>query len=210
MRFERTCGMVNAVRHPYPSSSRGSHLATGFTMIEVLVTIAIVGILSGFLAVTWNKFSAKMRVSTALNEMRDAFLTARSDAITRKRYSGIVVDFPNRTYVRFLDSSSDATTSQNCRYEIDEAILQSWTALPANVQVYNTASSISPTYAIRNCDAAATSVAATVQTGAYSVVFRPDGSSCASLSAKIGIVGFPSDTFRLTVQPPAGLVTLEK
>lgn len=179
-------------------------------MVELLVVIAIIGILSGILGVTWNKFSDKMRVTTAIRDLRSSVIVARSDAMTRKRYSGIVIDFSGRKFMRFVDSSATAATTRNCRYEIGETILQTWMSLPPQVQVFQSASSISPDPPIRKCDVASSAVVAAAQTGAYAVVFRPDGSSCAALSAKIGITGFPSDTFRLTVQPPAGLVTLEK
>lgn len=96
----------------------------GFTLLEFMVVLAIVGILSGMGVVTWNKFLSRMKTTAEINELRDAIHQARSDAITRKRYSGILIDFSARRYSLFLDSSATASTTRNGRYESGETILR--------------------------------------------------------------------------------------
>lgn len=190
---------------PTPNAPRRG---LGFTLVEVLVVVVLVGLLSTIAGVYWGKFTAKMKVSGAAKELRGAILTARSDALTRKRYSGIVIDFSQRKYLRFIDSSGNASTSQNCRNEVGEKILQDWTELSSKMVFHSQASSISPVPGIRDCEVVSTGSTGAVQTGAYSVVFRPDGSSCATLMVRMGVEGVPSDTVKLSVLPATGLVAM--
>lgn len=180
----------------------------GFTLVEVLVVVVLVGLLSTIAGTYWGRFTAKMKVSGAAKELRGAILTARSDALTRKRYSGIVIDFSQRRYMRFVDSSGTATTTQNCRNETGEPVLQGWTALSSKLVFHSQASSIPPVPGIRNCEAASAVSSGSAQSGAYSVVFRPDGSSCATLLVKMGVEGVPSDTVRVSILPATGLVAM--
>jgi len=192
-----------------PHDTRQFRRSAGFTLIEMMVVVLIVGIVAGLSIPTWNKFTAKMKVSGAVRDMRSAIFVARSDAITRKRYSGILLDFSNRRYERFVDSSATASTTNDCHYQAGEKILQAWTSMPPQVVFYDAASSLSGKPALHNCDASAGALSDTAQVGTYALVFMPDGRSCATLSAKMGLAAMPKDTLRLTVFPATGLVTLE-
>lgn len=174
-----------------------------------MVVVVIVGILSGIGAVTWSKFLSKMKTTDEVNELRNGVLSARSDAITRKRYSGILINFDQRKYTLFVDSSATASTTNNCRYESGEKIIRPWTTVSSKVTFFSPTSSIPPTPTIRNCGSGASTGSSTVQAGAFAIVFRADGSSCAPLFVKIGNSDLPRDTFRLSV-PLTGIVTMEK
>ncbi|MEK7392893.1 MAG: hypothetical protein AAB214_10025 [Fibrobacterota bacterium] len=180
----------------------------GFTLVELMIVVVGGGLLSVMAGVYWNKFTSKMKVSNGVKELRSAILSVKSDAVTRRRYSGIQIDFAQRRYMVFVDSSATSSTTRNCRWDAGETMLKNWSSLSSKIQFSQIASSISPEPPIRDCGTAATS-ATQVQTGVYSVVFRPDGSSCATLSVKAGSLEVPSDTFRLTVLPATGLVQVE-
>lgn len=60
-----------------PSSAR----KRGFTLIEIMVTIAIVAILSAIALPSMNNFIVKMRVDNEISEMQRLLLTARNMAI---------------------------------------------------------------------------------------------------------------------------------
>jgi len=184
------------------------HRLAGFTLVELMIVVVIVGILAGMGGAYWNKFTSKLKVSTGVKELRSAILSAKSDAVTRRRYSGIQIDFAQRRYMLFVDSSAQVSNTRNCHWDDGETVLKGWASLSSKIQFSGMASSISPVPAIRDCGTAAAS-SAQAQSGVYSMVFRPDGSSCATLSVKVGSVEVPSDTFRLTVLPATGLVQLE-
>lgn len=175
--------------------------------MEMLVVLVIVGILCGLASVLWTRFSWKINARGGMDELRNAIQLARSDATTRKRSSGILIDTDSLRYLRFIDSS--ATGAQNGRYDPGEVILQRWTKLPRKLVFFDVKSSISATTSPPKCDQPASTTSATPQSGTYSIVFKSDGSSMAAFRAKLGIESFP-DTFNLVVLPPTGWVLLEK
>ena len=179
----------------------------GFTLLEIMIAVVIVGILSTMASVSLSRYNSRMKVLGAVDDLKNAFLIARSDACTHKHNSGVLLDVPNRRYLRFIDST--AGNVQNGRYAAGERILQAWTSLPSTMVFYSIASSVSPAAAPRVCGIAAPTTSSTTQSGQYSVVFRPDGSSWATFLAKLSTTSF-SDTVSLSVIPPTGYVDLEK
>jgi hypothetical protein len=157
---------------------------------------------------SWKRSTWRLQARGAIEEFRDAILLARSDAVTRKRNSGIFIDASAMRYLRFVDSSSIGESDG--RYQSGETILQTWAPLPRRLLGYEFTSSLSPDPLPRDCRSAASpSTTSAEPPGSYSLVFRSDGRAWATLQAKLGVESFPNDTFRLNVLPPTGLVTLE-
>jgi hypothetical protein len=173
-----------------------------------MIVVVMIGIVAVMSATAWNRLTWSIQAKGAIEEFRDAILLARSDAITRKRNSGIIIDVSAMRYLRFIDSSS--LGEADGRYQTGEVILRGWTKFPERLVALDFTSSISPDPLPRPCrSAASTPIAPTEAPGSYSIVFRPDGRAWATLQAKLGVHSFPTDTFRLNVLPPTGLVTLE-
>lgn len=63
------------------SSFFSSHLKQGFTLIEVMVAIAIIAILSTIALPSMSNFLVKMRVDNEISEIQRLLLTARNMAI---------------------------------------------------------------------------------------------------------------------------------
>jgi len=179
----------------------------GFTLLEVMVAVAIVGILSLMASTSLKRYISRMKVLGAVDDLRNAFQVARADATTNKHHSGVLLEVTNLRYLRFIDSTTG--NIQNGRYASPERIVQGWTSLPATMVFYSIASSISPAAAPRTCGVGGSTSSSTAQSGQYSIVFRPDGSSWASFSAKMSTSSF-SDTLTLSIVPPTGYVDLEK
>lgn len=179
----------------------------GFTLMEVLVVLVLVGILTALATVGWQRFTWQVRVRGALDDLRNAIQLARSDATTRKRSSGILIDQDSLRYLRFVDSSS--TGESNGRYDAGEFILQPWTKFPSRLVFFDVQSSIQAILPPRKCDQLPSATLPAHQHGTYSIVFKSDGSSMATFQAKLGIRSFP-DTFHLNILPPTGWVMLEK
>lgn len=59
------------------------HKAKGFTLIELMITLAILGIVLGLAAPAMGDFVVRQRVSSQANELMLALAYARSEAVTR-------------------------------------------------------------------------------------------------------------------------------
>jgi len=178
-----------------------------YTMIEMIVVLVLVSILAGMGTLGWKRVMWRVQAYGATDALRNALLLARSDAVTRKHHSGILIDRDSLRYLRFVDSSS--TGASDGRYTAGEIILQPWTPLPKRMVIYSMNSGITPDPTPRPCGTRRSTTATSTQTGRYSIVFKPDGRSWATLQAKLGVSSFPSDTFRIIVLPPTGMVQLE-
>ncbi|MBK9575632.1 MAG: hypothetical protein IPK50_20910 [Fibrobacterota bacterium] len=171
--------------------------------------LVLIGVLTGLASVSWKRVTYKIRVLGAVNELRNAIQLARSDAMTRRRHSGILIDTAGKRFLRFVDSSKLTAMSDGTFTASEDSVLQDWVDLPSQIVVYGLASSYTPLRQPRTCGSAS-GASTTVRSGPlFPVVFRPDGSSWATFETRLGVQSFPRDTFRLIVFPPTGFVQME-
>lgn len=173
----------------------------------MLVVVALIGIVASMAFGGWQRVMWRVQSLGAADEIRNALMNARSDARTNQSYTGVHFDPSNKRYLIFADSSGSDV--HDGLYSSGERVLRDWTELPSKLLFYSVASSIPPTIPLRPCGGSATTAAPTAQSGTFSVVFKPNGQCMATFSAKLGIQSYPSDTFRIEVFPPTGLVTME-
>lgn len=171
----------------------------GFTLIELMVVVVIIGIASSFAVTTWGRIQSRSQARGSIERIALALHQTRSEAVSRNRRMGVyaaedtgVTFFASgqtRTgyhFLRFADSDSGVVGL----YDPSDSIIQSWVPLDGKVFTYSVSSSGS-------------------SAGGVSLVFFADGSCEHDLSAKLGIAGF-QDTFRLSLLPATGLAILEE
>ena len=74
---------MTGLRQPRGPAGRGRVRAGGFTLVEMLVTLTVLGILMGVGIPSFKNFIEGQKVKTAAYDLTTAFLLARSEAIKR-------------------------------------------------------------------------------------------------------------------------------
>ena len=57
----------------------------GFTLVELLIVIVILGMVGGVAMVSWDQLLPQQRLNTAISNLSDALYSARNEAIARSR-----------------------------------------------------------------------------------------------------------------------------
>lgn len=174
-------------------------LTAGFTLLELMIVLVLVGITSGFVVGSWRKIHAKITARSSIETLLVAFHKARSDATTKERRSGVAISedtangfeaagVPRKgvRYLRFVD----AVGGTEGFLDDQDTVLQDWTPLKGKVFAYSGSSS-------------------GYSNGVASIVFHYDGSTDNDLRLTLGVADF-KDTFRLNLLPATGLATLER
>jgi prepilin-type N-terminal cleavage/methylation domain-containing protein len=174
------------------------NLTRGFTLIEVLIVVVLIGITSGFAVSSWRKVQAKLAARASMETLLVAFHNARSDATTKERPSGVAISADAGTsfvaaglarhplrYLRFVDGPAGTVGM----FDGQDSILQGWKTLEGQVFAYSGSSS-------------------GMSGGVASIVYTADGSANNDLRCSLGMANF-DDTFQLSLLPATGLATLE-
>jgi prepilin-type N-terminal cleavage/methylation domain-containing protein len=175
------------------------NLTKGFTLMELLIVLVLVGITSGFAVASWRKIHGRMKARASMETLVVALHRARSDATAKEKLAGVAVG-PDTTssfvcggstrhglrYMRFIDSPIGVAGI----YDDLDTVTQSWVRLDGNVCAFTTSSS-------------------GLSNGIASVVFHTDGSTDNDLRMTLGLEN-STDTFRLNLLPATGLATMER
>jgi len=168
--------------------------------MELLIVVALVGIVSSFTVGSFRRIQAKARARASIEDLLVALQRTRSDAVARDHRSGVVigpdtavsfvdgngVSRQGLRYLRFVDSDAGTVGA----YDATDTVLQNWTTLEGKVFASSIVSSV-------------------LSAGTTTLVYHTDGSTDNDLSMVVGMGDF-SDTFRLSLLPATGLATLER
>lgn len=102
-------------------SPRGAHGArVGLTLIEILVTLAIISILMGVAALSLSGIFPRMKLNEATNDITLAFKRARSEAIKYSAPASVEMVYSGPPSIKVYNSNSSTAT---LAFELNEKIL---------------------------------------------------------------------------------------
>lgn len=116
---------------------------SGFTIIELLMTFVILGILAGIAIPTFAVWMPNYRLRAAANEVYSSFQRAKMEAIRRNEVVVIRFNVANDSYEVFVDNGSGGGTAGDGVRNGTEPLIHSVT-LHENVQIHSASFSGSP------------------------------------------------------------------
>lgn len=81
-----------------PDLQRAAKPRAGFTLVELMVVIIILGLVSGVAVTSWAHLLPNQQFNTAMRNLSEVLHGTRSDAIARNREFRIVYDLDAETY----------------------------------------------------------------------------------------------------------------
>ena len=117
---QKRTGADGGERHSLPSR----HMCHGFSLVELLVVVAIVGIIAGFGTPALLSMKAKSSVRADARDVYSTFRHAQSEAVKRSESICILFNVPSAgEYTVFLDNGAGGGTANNALRETGETIL---------------------------------------------------------------------------------------
>lgn len=174
-----------------------SRAPRGFTLIEMLIVIVIIGILAGFSLPKINL--SRIRSKSAIQTLGTTMLALQRDAISRQHNVVVMIDLTTNTLRALYDSTNDITINNNERTRSiplgEEIVFGRPTAVPA-----------------RSFGAGAVSFTTTeVTTGQPSIVLYRNGSAkefgglyLSTRKAMMGAPGHQGETWAMEVVRATG------
>jgi len=112
---------AKAQKNPLPSRRRGAvcRANSGFSLIELMVVVAIIGIVLGISTLNFHSWQVKSKIEAQTREMYTDITEARTNAFTQKKAFGIV--FQPTSYV--MKSYSSEVEYSNSTNAVDNGIV---------------------------------------------------------------------------------------
>ncbi|MDO7675014.1 MAG: GspH/FimT family pseudopilin [Reinekea forsetii] len=160
-----------AQRQPtHPQIERRSQLQ-GFTLLELMVTVIILGIITAFAAPSFNNLMRDTRIDANTSKVRSALTYARSEAVNLSSTVTVCSSTDYQScdgdenwasgWIVFLDLNGDGdfdddSDANPCETNIDDCVLRVWDPLASGASLIETNDEDSVTFSEQGAVVAAT------------------------------------------------------
>jgi general secretion pathway protein H len=111
----------------YPSSNpshfRGKGRGAGFTLIEIIIVLLIIGIASGLVGILVSKGSGKLEIRTFTKDISAVLRYARSQAVSEKKIYCFVIDRKEQMYRLYAEDTDHKNTEIVMSKSVPEELL---------------------------------------------------------------------------------------
>lgn len=97
----------------------GTSANRGFTLIEIMIVMVIIGITVGFALLSYGDFGASKRILFAADQLVNTVKLAQQQAILTSTTYGLCIDHTSYQILRFNDSSKWQAASNKGLYKIN-------------------------------------------------------------------------------------------
>lgn len=102
----------------------------GFTLVEIMIVLAIMGIMAAIAMPNYRTYMAQRRLNGAVRQVYGDLMAARQRAISENRTIGVVFGSDNHGYTIFADTDGDGSADGG------ETVLQTRDIYPAYYDVW--------------------------------------------------------------------------
>lgn len=114
------------------TSAQQNRFARGFTLVELLAVIAIIGVMIAVLVPSFAGLGRGAKMTTAVSQLRTTIALARQNAITRRETTYVV--FPSNNNSLYSDTNQVARAFRSYNvYGVRSKYLREWVNLPEGI-----------------------------------------------------------------------------
>jgi len=112
-----------------------THKKTGFTLVELVIVVALIGIVIGIAAPALQEYSIDINLKSAVRNLKSDMELSKLRAIRENSRVVMAFDTGNNSYQTFVDDGAGGGTAGNNIKDGSESVVKT-VSIPGNVTMY--------------------------------------------------------------------------